>query len=235
MFSKIISTDKVYRGSLPSIHNQAAWEVFCFGSVSTLPEEESLSSTGDDSETVADVNTEELHTELEVTPEEVLSVLNMMDQNSDTSISQTGNEPRLVEEEASTSIMSDYKAKAELQIHNTEEEEVSLQRTKADMKGSAELKLDSSLSEWGGPKPPLLGILMRLEVVHRAALLRYHIGWLERVEGLPEERAQWIFALSAVVDKPLDAQTSAAFRALLRRCDMILLERFELCHILFHH
>ncbi|KAJ7564202.1 hypothetical protein O6H91_02G006800 [Diphasiastrum complanatum] len=68
---------------------------------------------------------------------------------------------------------------------------------------------------------PLLSVMKSMDEVSRAALLRYHVSWLDDVEGLPENRAVWLFALAVAVDKPLDAQTSAAFRTLLRRCATI--------------
>lgn len=67
-------------------------------------------------------------------------------------------------------------------------------------------------------QPPELAVVLRLDEVSRAALLRDQVSWLEDVSGLPRERAVWLFALAAVVDKPLDGATSASFRALFRRC-----------------
>lgn len=65
---------------------------------------------------------------------------------------------------------------------------------------------------------PSLAILMRLDEISRAILFRYHVAWLEEQKNLSYERALWLFALAAVVDSPLDGQTSASFRDLLRKC-----------------
>lgn len=65
---------------------------------------------------------------------------------------------------------------------------------------------------------PLLKILLRLDEVSRATLFRYHVSWLQEQQNLSYERALWLFALAAVVDAPLDDQTSASFRDLLRKC-----------------
>ncbi|CAM6088473.1 unnamed protein product [Calypogeia fissa] len=70
----------------------------------------------------------------------------------------------------------------------------------------------------GVSRLPFIHLLLRLDEVSRAALFRHHVSWLENVDGLPKDRVLWLLALSAVVDVPLDSQTSAAFRALLRHC-----------------
>lgn len=51
--------------------------------------------------------------------------------------------------------------------------------------------------------------------------LRYHIRWLQELAPavpLTRLRAAWLFALCAAVSKPLDPDTLAALRALLRCC-----------------
>eukprot|EP01018_Ginkgo_biloba_P021050 Gb_13614 [translate_table: standard] len=75
-----------------------------------------------------------------------------------------------------------------------------------------------SLGEIQTPKSPLLPILLSLDEVARAALFKYHVSWLENISSLSKDRALWLFALCTVLDKPLDAETSAAVRALLRKC-----------------
>ncbi|EFJ14480.1 hypothetical protein SELMODRAFT_47188, partial [Selaginella moellendorffii] len=68
---------------------------------------------------------------------------------------------------------------------------------------------------------PSLSTLLSMDEVSRATLLRHHISWLDDLENLAEERALWLYALSAVVDEPLDLDTSAAVRELLRKCALI--------------
>lgn len=72
---------------------------------------------------------------------------------------------------------------------------------------------------------PVLRVLLRLDEVSRATLFRYHVSWLKEQSNLAYDRAVWLFALAAVVDSPLDDQTSAAFRDLLRKCAELRLEK----------
>ncbi|KAG6552242.1 hypothetical protein Mapa_006091 [Marchantia paleacea] len=67
-------------------------------------------------------------------------------------------------------------------------------------------------------KLPLMHTLLRLDLVSRAALFRHHVSWLDSVEDLPQERALWLLGLAAVVDTPLNGDTTASFRAMLRYC-----------------
>lgn len=65
---------------------------------------------------------------------------------------------------------------------------------------------------------PYLKVLLRLDEISRATLFRYHVLWLNEKNELAYDRAMWLFALAAAVDFPLDDQTSAAFRDMLRKC-----------------
>ncbi|CAK9273020.1 unnamed protein product [Sphagnum jensenii] len=126
---------------------------------------------------------------------------------------------KLVDEELGSKMeISGYEGTVELQAEISGYPKDTIQTSQDVVDG---LKIGGMLGASKDPKPPLLGILVRLDAVSRAALLRFHIAWLERVDGLPYERTLWLFALSVVIDKPLDAQTSAAFRALLRRCAIL--------------
>jgi len=61
-----------------------------------------------------------------------------------------------------------------------------------------------------------------------SALLEWHVAWAcEAAEaaqqaaaggGLPDASAMWLFALAALLERPLTATTTAALRALLRAC-----------------
>eukprot|EP00898_Chlorokybus_atmophyticus_P007896 jgi/Chlat1/8107/Chrsp75S07568 len=71
----------------------------------------------------------------------------------------------------------------------------------------------------GGPVPPLLGLLLRLDEATTAAMLRRHVWNLENTHAvLTPHRASWLFALCARLDMPIDASTAAALRSLLRHC-----------------
>jgi len=68
---------------------------------------------------------------------------------------------------------------------------------------------------------PLLPVMLSLDEIARATVFRYHVTWLENISSLSKDQAIWLFALCAVLDKPLDAETSAAARALLRKCSTL--------------
>ena len=72
---------------------------------------------------------------------------------------------------------------------------------------------------------PLLKMVLRLDEVSRATLFRYHVSWLKESGNLSYGNAVWLFSLSAVVDTPLDDQTCAAFRELLRICAKLRMEK----------
>ncbi|GAQ87224.1 Survival motor neuron interacting protein [Klebsormidium nitens] len=66
---------------------------------------------------------------------------------------------------------------------------------------------------------PFLGILLRLDQVALAVHLRHHVRWLQELPpsaALDRRRGAWLFALCATVGKPLDPDTQAALRDLLR-------------------
>ncbi|MCO5562773.1 hypothetical protein L7F22_016405 [Adiantum nelumboides] len=67
-------------------------------------------------------------------------------------------------------------------------------------------------------RSPYLKLLLRLDENSRATLFRYHVSWLSDQRQLAYDRAMWLFALATAVDSPLDDQTSAAFRDMLRKC-----------------
>jgi hypothetical protein len=222
-FSCVVSPQKGnYVGPLPSIHNEAAWEVFCFGRVTTLPDEDSVASTGNESEdhSNSEMGFEDHIVETEGTAEDFPVDFGDMQASTNGSGSTTiGGVLKLVDEELGSKMeISGYEGTVELQAEISGYPKDTIQTSQDVVDG---LKIGGMLGASKDPKPPLLGILVRLDAVSRAALLRFHIAWLERVDGLPYERTLWLFALSVVIDKPLDAQTSAAFRALLRRCAIL--------------
>ncbi|KAG0563246.1 hypothetical protein M758_8G015100 [Ceratodon purpureus] len=216
--------EKEFNGPLPSIHNQVGWETYCFGKSTSPVEEEAVLSVDDNLATtgevtgeptlsaeeqpmsVGEITVEGVQTETVQNSDSVL--LPNLDSESD--FPALGMTATLSDEELDS---SDHPASRKLK--DAIEESSML---KPPTKNVSKDRVKRKPSDLKGPNAPLLGILMKLDEVKRAALLRYHIAWLERVDGLPEERAQWLFALSVVVDKPLDAQTMAAYRSLLRRC-----------------
>lgn len=99
------------------------------------------------------------------------------------------------------------------------------------------------MREWGFPS--LLASFSRpppcpLVQVALAAHLRHHVRWLRELApdaALDRPRAAWLFALCAAVGKPLDPDTQAALRdllrtAALRRADKVRSQRrVTLCHL----
>ncbi|XP_061992654.1 uncharacterized protein LOC133710566 [Rosa rugosa] len=65
---------------------------------------------------------------------------------------------------------------------------------------------------------PLLSVIFRLDSVARVSMLRKRIKAAEDTSTLSRDDCLWLFALCAVVDTPLDADTSASVRSLLRKC-----------------
>lgn len=57
-----------------------------------------------------------------------------------------------------------------------------------------------------------------MDPVTRVALLRRRISLFENASDLSKDDCAWLFALCAVVDTPLDADTCASLRCLLRSC-----------------
>ncbi|KAL5991011.1 hypothetical protein ACLOJK_011917 [Asimina triloba] len=65
---------------------------------------------------------------------------------------------------------------------------------------------------------PTSSVILGMDAVTRASVLRGRIGALETASRLSRDECLWIFALSAAVDAPLDAEMSASLRSLLRKC-----------------
>ncbi|KAL6191441.1 hypothetical protein ACLB2K_037832 [Fragaria x ananassa] len=65
---------------------------------------------------------------------------------------------------------------------------------------------------------PLLSVIFRLDSVARVSMLRKRIKAAQDTSTLSRDDCLWLFALCAVVDTPLDADTSASLRSLLRKC-----------------
>ncbi|XP_050372879.1 uncharacterized protein LOC126790611 [Argentina anserina] len=65
---------------------------------------------------------------------------------------------------------------------------------------------------------PLLSVIFRLDSVARVSMLRKRIKAAEDTSTLSRDDCLWLFALCAVIDTPVDADTSASLRSLLRKC-----------------
>lgn len=59
------------------------------------------------------------------------------------------------------------------------------------------------------------------------ALLQYHIVWLKASQLLADENVNWIYALAAVLEKPVHVDTSASLRGLLRYLSGLRTESME--------
>ncbi|XP_068641513.1 uncharacterized protein [Aristolochia californica] len=74
---------------------------------------------------------------------------------------------------------------------------------------------------------PTLSSILKMDVISRASKLRNHIGLFETANTLSRDNCLWIFSLCAVLDTPLDADMSASFRFLLRKCSSLRAKRLE--------
>jgi hypothetical protein len=60
------------------------------------------------------------------------------------------------------------------------------------------------------------GVLPLQRMVSR--LLRWHVEWLQGGSALSDASAQWLYALAAVLEKPLQMGSAGMLRQLLRVC-----------------
>lgn len=65
---------------------------------------------------------------------------------------------------------------------------------------------------------PALSTILKMDSAARTSMLKRRISSIENMSSLPHNDSLWLFALCAAVDCPLDADTSAALRSLLRKC-----------------
>ncbi|GAM17183.1 hypothetical protein SAMD00019534_003580, partial [Acytostelium subglobosum LB1] len=63
---------------------------------------------------------------------------------------------------------------------------------------------------------PSTGALGQMDHLMIVQLIEYHVEWLEAKE-LSKERSSWLYTLLSLLEKPIDADTSANLRSLLRR------------------
>ncbi|XVE84590.1 hypothetical protein DITRI_Ditri17bG0024800 [Diplodiscus trichospermus] len=65
---------------------------------------------------------------------------------------------------------------------------------------------------------PTLSAIRKMDSVARVSMLRKRISSVEPMASLSKSNCVWLFALCAAVDTPLDADTCASLRSLLRKC-----------------
>lgn len=75
---------------------------------------------------------------------------------------------------------------------------------------------------------PSLSVILRMDSVTRVSTLRKCISSVENMNTLSRNDCLWLFALCAVVDTPLDADTCAALRSMLRKCATLRAVKTEL-------
>lgn len=75
---------------------------------------------------------------------------------------------------------------------------------------------------------PTLSAILAMDSVARVSMLRTRISSVESMGTLPRSDCVWLFALCAAVDTPLNADTSASLRGLLRKCANLRAKKSEL-------
>lgn len=65
---------------------------------------------------------------------------------------------------------------------------------------------------------PTLSTIRKMDSVARVSMLRKRISSVENMSSLSRSNCVWLFALCAAIDMPLDADTCASLRSLLRKC-----------------
>ncbi|KAL1078234.1 hypothetical protein V6Z11_D10G146600 [Gossypium hirsutum] len=65
---------------------------------------------------------------------------------------------------------------------------------------------------------PTLSTIRKMDSVARVSMLRKWISSVENMSSLSRSNCVWLFALCAAIDTPLDADTCASLRSLLRKC-----------------
>ncbi|KAK1379324.1 hypothetical protein POM88_026068 [Heracleum sosnowskyi] len=75
---------------------------------------------------------------------------------------------------------------------------------------------------------PTLSTVLGIEPVARVSMLKKRIKLAEDMTSLSKNDCLWLFALCAAVDTPLNADTSASLRDLLRKCASLRAEKSEL-------
>ncbi|XP_010695327.1 uncharacterized protein LOC104907990 isoform X2 [Beta vulgaris subsp. vulgaris] len=77
------------------------------------------------------------------------------------------------------------------------------------------------------PGAPTLSTVLAMDSVTRVAMLRKRISMFENSSDFSRDECAWLFALCAIVDTPLDADTCASLRCLLRSCGKLRARKSE--------
>ncbi|XP_058182937.1 uncharacterized protein LOC131300923 isoform X2 [Rhododendron vialii] len=95
---------------------------------------------------------------------------------------------------------------------------------------SPSLENDSSKTSVCGSSSdsPTLSAVLGMDSVARLSSLRRRIRLAENMTTLSRNDCAWLFALCAAIDTPLDADTCAALRCLLRKCASLRAGKLEL-------
>ncbi|CAN6277670.1 unnamed protein product [Urochloa humidicola] len=89
-------------------------------------------------------------------------------------------------------------------------------------------KISSKLGSSMEPQTdPTLTMIRSMDAVARAATLRNYIDMIQSLDSLSRNNCLWLFALCVAVDTPLDGETCASLRSLLRKCATILATKSE--------
>lgn len=67
-----------------------------------------------------------------------------------------------------------------------------------------------------------------MDSVARVSMLQKRIRLLDPADTISRNDCMWLFALSAMVDAPLDADTCSSLRSLLRKCASLRAMKIEL-------
>lgn len=91
----------------------------------------------------------------------------------------------------------------------------------------------TKISTKPGSKPepqtePTLTMMRNMDAVSRAATLRNYIDMVQSLDILSRNNCLWLFALCVAIHTPLDAETCASLRSLLRKCASILATKTEM-------
>ncbi|KAK6255335.1 Gemin2/Brr1 - like 1 [Theobroma cacao] len=74
---------------------------------------------------------------------------------------------------------------------------------------------------------PALSAIQKMDSVARVSMLRKRISSVETMASLSRSNCMWLFALCAAVDTPLDADSCASLRSLLRKCASLRAQKSE--------
>jgi survival of motor neuron protein-interacting protein 1 len=75
---------------------------------------------------------------------------------------------------------------------------------------------------------PTLTMIRNMDAVSRATTLRNYTDMIQSFDTLSRNDCLWLFALCVAVQPPLDAETCASLRSLLRKCATILADKTDM-------